>query len=173
MCIKILKVFISVIFVITFAVNVFAQSANNGNVLTAGISIIENVPQVFYGSWKVSSTLIDTNSPTTFKKENLDLWNLSRNGNVINLSNPFSGASASITLSYAKQNTVRFTKKSNYDGKILTDTVELHIEENKFSGVNTILLETLSDVDNSVIKSAKATYKLEGEKLSGRSLNGI
>jgi len=46
----------------------------------------------------------------------------------------------------------------------------LSLDGEKFSGVNTIILETLSDVDNSVIKTAKAIYNLSGEKIAGESI---
>lgn len=169
---KILKLSILIMFVLILSLNVEAGEAYNNSVLKSGISLTEQVPSVFFGTWRVESTLIDTNSPANFKKENLDIWNLSKEGDVINLRNPFSGASASITLTYAGSDAVRFTKKSNYEGKVLTDTVELYIDGDKFSGVNTILLETLSNVDNSIIKSAKATYTLKGEKIAGMSILG-
>ncbi len=142
----------------------------SSNVFKAGVSIVEQIPPAFFGTWRVASTLTDTDSPTTFKKSNIDIWNLSKEGDVVKLSNPFSGAIASITLNYARQDAIKFSKKHNYDGKVLTDTVELNLNEKSFSGVNTIILETLSDINNSVIKTEKATYTLKGEKIAGESI---
>ena len=142
----------------------------SSDIFKVGISIEEQIPKAFFGTWRVVSSLTESNSPKTFKANNIDIWNLSKEGNVVNLSNPFSGANASITLTYAGQDAIRFTKKNNYDGRILTDTVELKLDNNKFSGVNTILLETLSDIDNSVIKSETATYTLKGEKIAGEAI---
>lgn len=136
------------------------------NVFQVGVSMIEHVPQNFFGTWRVKSVLLETDSPANFKKKNLDIWNLSRSGDVINLRNPFSGAEASVTLSYAGHNEVCFTKTSNYEGKRLTDTVKIVIDGSTFSGENRILLETLSNVDNSVIKTAEAVYSLSGEKIA-------
>lgn len=168
MYVKILKTFILTCCIAIFSLN--CALSDEHSMLKTGISINGQVPSAFFGTWRVASFLIDTNSPSNFKKNNLDIWNLSKENDVIYLRNPFSGANASITLSYAKNNSIRFIKQSNYEGKILTDTVELYIDGDSFSGVNTILLETLSDVDNSVIKSAKATYTLKGEKIAGRSI---
>ena len=145
----------------------FALCGTVNDAFKAGISITEQIPKALFGTWRVESEIIDTDSPENFKKNNVDIWNLSKDSNVIKLSNPFSGATASITVDYACNNALRFTKQSNYDGKRLTDTVELYLDKETFSGVNTITLETLSDVDNSVIKTAKATYKLKGEKIAG------
>ena len=167
---KILKLFILPLFVIILSVNFGNCDGYNGEVLKAGISLQEQLPNSFYGTWRVKSVLTETNSPANFRKENTDIWNLSKSGSVINLSNPFTGASASITLSYVGDDAIRFTKKGNYDGKILTDTVEIKLTGDKFSGTNTLVLETLSDVDNSVIKTAKAVYSLKGEKIAGTSI---
>ena len=170
MLIRISKIFILALFILVFSLNAVRCETYNGNVLQAGISLQEKLPAAFFGTWRVKSLLVDTDSPKNFKKENVDIWNLSKEGNVINLSNPFSGASASITLSYVGNDAIKFTKKGNYDGKILTDTVELYLSEDKFSGINTLVLETLSDVDNSVIKTVSAKYKLNGEKIAGTSI---
>ena len=168
-----MKKFFQLIIIFTFIVFAqgnFAVCETVAPILKAGVSISEQVPKALFGTWRVSSEIINTDSPGNFKKNNVDIWNLSKDANVIKLSNPFSGATASITVSYACNNAIRFTKKSNYDGKVLTDTVELYLDKETFSGVNTIILETLSDVDNSVIKTAKATYKLIGEKIAGEHI---
>lgn len=135
-------------------------------VFTAGISVIDQIPQNFFGTWRVKSVLISTDSPANFRKKNIDIWNLLRSGDVLILRNPFSGAEASVTLSYAENNSVCFTKTSNYEGKRLTDTVKIDIDGNTFSGENRILLETLSNVDNSVVKASEAIYTLRGEKIA-------
>ena len=165
-----MKKFFQILLIVTmfcFTGSSFALSETADNVFKAGVSISEQVPKALFGTWRVASEMIDTDSPGNFKKNNVDIWNLSKDSNVIKLSNPFSGATASITVSYACNNAIRFTKKSKYDGKMLTDTVELYLDKETFSGINTIVLETLSDVDNSVIKTAKATYTLKGEKIAG------
>ena len=136
------------------------------NVFQVGVSYLEHVPSNFFGTWRVKSVLLETNSPSNFKQKNLDIWNILKDGNVINIRNPFSGAQASVILNYADSNSINFTKTSNYEGKRLTDSVKITIDGDSFSGENIILLETLSNVDNSVIKTAKATYRLNGEKIA-------
>ena len=167
---KILKILISAIFILGFSLNANCSEQYNSNVLKTGISLSERVPTAFFGTWRVKSTLIETDSPANFKKENVDIWNLSKQGSVINLENPFSGASASITLDYAGTDAIRFSRKGNYDSRILTDTVELHLDKDKFTGINTLTLETLSDIDNSVIKRVSAKYSLKGEKIAGTNI---
>ena len=164
---KFLKTFISILFAGILSLNINSVLANNNDMLKTGISVTEQLPNDFFGTWRVVSHIIETDNPSIFKKKNIDIWNLSRSGDVVKLSNPFSGAQASVNVDFTGDGAIRFTKQSNIDKKILTDTVELYIVKDKFSGVNTIQLDILSDIDNTVIKSTKATYTLTGEKISG------
>lgn len=125
------------------------------------------VPKSFYGLWRVKSKIIDTDSPITFKEKGLDMWNISRVGDVIKLSNPFSGASAEVNVDRADENRVVFTKTGKYDNKILKDTVSITIKGDNFTGVDNLELETISDVDGRVMKTEKAQYAVVGEKVAG------
>jgi hypothetical protein len=73
-------------------------------------------------------------------------------------------------VSYVGDNVIKFTKAGNYEGYRLTDTVEIKLGGNRFSGINKLTLETLSDVDGHVVKTDKATYNLQGERISGESI---
>ena len=137
--------------------------------LKAGVSV-NDVPKALFGSWRVNAKLDDTNSYGTFKPNSVDFWTLSRVGDKITLTNPFTGASASIRVNYVDGSTIRFTKQGDYDNKILTDTVEIKLDGERFTGINTIKLETLSDIDKSIIKTETAKYSLAGEKISGMSI---
>lgn len=138
-------------------------------VLKAGVSI-DKVPKEFYGTWRVSSTLISTNAQGLFKEKNIDLWNLSRAGDVITLDNPFSGAHANIMVSDVNERSIKFKKVGDYDSKKLTDTVQLVLSKDSFKGTNNLKLDTISDVDGTVIKTEWAVYNLTGEKISGETI---
>ena len=138
--------------------------------LNAGISISEQIPPALMGVWRVVSKLKTTDSPSTFKKSGVDIWNLSKTGDVINLSNPFTGAEASVNVEFVKNNTVRFTKEGNYDNQKLVDTVEMTLSGNKFGGVNYLSLKKYSASDNSVLSEKTASYTLHGDKISGTSI---
>ena len=141
--------------------------------LKAGISTVDSIPNSFYGSWRVVAKLDKQSGSAYFKPQAVDFWNLSRTGNVIYLENPFSGANATVKLDYVDGNLIRFTKTGDYDeNKKLTDTVDLKLNGDKFTGVNYITLETFSIRDNSLIKKDTAIYLLAGEKISGTSITG-
>ena len=137
--------------------------------LSAGVSVNE-VPKAFYGSWRVTAKLDDTNSYKTFKPQSVDMWNLSRVGDVIILDNPFTGAKAEINLRAVEGNLVVFTKKAPYDNKVLTDTVSIRLDGGKFSGINTLSLEQFSLIDNHLMKTETARYIIKGEKVAGESV---
>ena len=143
--------------------------SQDGYKLSAGISIDE-VPKALYGSWRVVAKLSETDNYATFKPQSVDMWTLSRVGNQITLSNPFSGANATISLQTVEGNLVVFSKKSPYGDKMLTDTISLRLNDNTFSGINTLLLESFSHVDKHSLSKERATYLIKGEKISGDSV---
>jgi len=138
--------------------------------IKAGVSMVSKVPNSFYGTWRVSSVRVSTNSEETFKDKTVDLWNLSRSGNVITLENPFSGARSSIVVDEVSGKLIKFKKNGIYDGKKATDIVQLQLGGDSFSGTNILILNTISETDQHVVKSERATYRLTGEKISGASL---
>ena len=140
-------------------------NAEETKLLTATIT---KVPQSFFGTWRVSSKRIDTDSPSIFKENSLDIWNLSRTFDVITLSNPFSGAKAEIILDRVDSDYIVFTKRAKNGKKILTDTVELKLEGDSFIGTDTLKLETY--YEDKVVKTQSAQYYLNGEKIAGGSI---
>lgn len=161
--------FFRIIFVIAmfFAFPSFVI-AEDVQTLSAGISLNEQIPVDLMGTWRVASVLKETDSPTNFKKMGVDIWNLSKIGNVITLSNPFTGATASIEVTYVKNNNIKFSKRGTYDRQNLEDIVELTLTGDKFLGINRLKLETVEN--GTIMKSKSAIYVLRGEKISGSSV---
>lgn len=155
-----------VIFLLFVGISVCAET------LKAGVSI-DKVPQSFYGSWRVNAKVSKQSGSINFKPQAVDFWNLSRTGDVIKLSNPFTGAEASVKVDYVEGNLIRFTKTGRYDtNKILTDTVDLKLSGDTFTGINSLVLETYSQIDGTLVKTDTAIYVLNGEKISGESITG-
>ncbi len=121
------------------------------------------------GHGEFHQNLLETDSPFIFKEKNIDLWNLSRLGDVITLSNPFNGAKADITVDSVSEGRIVFTKTSKYGSKILTDTVNIKLSGDKFEGTDIIKLETYSDVNGKIMKTETAKYSIKGEKIAGNA----
>lgn len=137
--------------------------------LSAGVSVNE-VPKTLYGSWRVIAKLEDSNSYSTFKPQSADMWTLSRTGDIITLTNPFTGAKSDITVRTVEGNLVVFSKKAPYDNKMLTDTVSIRINKNNFEGINTLTLESFSLTDGHLLKTENARYLIKGEKIAGENI---
>ena len=144
------------------------SSMANAETLKAQISLVENVPSGLFGTWRVAAVLAKTDSPETFRQKSADLWNLSRKGNVMNLNNPFTGASANVAVEFVEGNVVKFTKEGGTEAQKLTDYVELRLNGDKFTGVNRLTLKTVSN--GQVVNVQRAEYALVGEKISGMSV---
>lgn len=144
------------------------SSMANAETLKAQISLVENVPSGLFGTWRVAAVLAKTDSPETFRQKSADLWNLSRNGNVMNLNNPFTGASANVAVEFVEGNVVKFAKEGGTEAQKLTDYVELRLNGDKFTGVNRLTLKTVSN--GQVVNVQRAEYALVGEKISGMSV---
>ena len=162
---KFFKIIFIIAMVVAFPSFAIAEQVQT---LSAGISLNEQIPVDLMGTWRVASVLKETDSPANFKKMGIDIWNLSKTGNVITLSNPFTGATASIEVTYVKNNNIKFSKRGTYDRQNLEDTVELTLIGDKFQGTNYLKLDTVEN--ETTMKSKSATYVLRGEKISGSSV---
>lgn len=158
-----MKKFIIIIICLLFSITTVCAYT-----IQAGVSV-DKVPKTLFGSWQVEAQLVETNSAGTFKPKSTDLWNLSRYGNVLNLENPFTGAKASVDIKSTEGNLVVFTKTSDWDNRVLKDIVSIRIENNTFTGINDVILETTSLYDGHILKKETARYKIVGKKLSGMS----
>lgn len=145
------------IFLLLFGVSCAGETVLQGSVTM--------VPNSFYGTWRVSSNLTDTDSVQIFKKSGIDLWNLSRNDDVIILKNPFNGAKAEIKIDRVEDNNVIFMKTGKYGNKALTDIVEISINQDSFQGTDKLRLDTY--VDGKIMKTETAKYSIKGERIAG------
>ena len=159
--------YISVLIIVFLAACIMCR-ADETKILSAGVSVNE-VPKALFGSWRITAKLEDSNSYRTFKPQSADFWTLTRVGDKLTLENPFTGATAEVSIRAVEGNLVVFSKKSPYDNKLLTDTVSIRIDKNNFEGINTLVLETLSNVDGHVIKTENARYLIKGEKVAGEN----
>ena len=161
-----------ILFVIILLASSITVSAQDNYVLKAGISMINAVPKQFFGTWSVQSTQISTNSPKTFSKTSLDLWNLRRSGNVIELRNPVTAAVAEIYLEDVTDSEITFTHYEKEGYTNVKDTVRIKLNGNTFTGVNELTLTTVRyDEYRKKYEDIKtAVYELKGSKVSETGL---
>ena len=162
------------LFIVTFALLSFSgiSPVCTGEETETLQGYVQKVPPEFFGTWRVCAKRIETDSPARFREKTVDLWNIIEGSDVIKLNNPFTGASAQLNITHSDGTVIEFSKKGKYDNQILTDTVKITIVGDNFTGTDTLKLDTLSEIDGSVIKSSAAVYRLTGEKIAGQSIIG-
>ena len=126
----------------------------------------ENFPDELFGSWRIIAKLDKTNNYRIFKPQSTDIWNISRVGENVILENYYTGAKAKISLKTVEGSLIVFSKINPFDNKIFTDTVRIRLDKNHFTGVNTVVLETFSLIDNHLLKTETARYHIKGEKIN-------
>ncbi len=168
---KIMKKII-ILFLILLLVSSITVSAQDNLVLKAGISKINAVPKQFFGTWSVQSTQISTNSPKTFAKTSVDLWNLRRSGNVIELRNPVTAAVAEIYLEDVTDSEITFTHYEKEGSTNIKDTVRLTLNGDSFIGKNELTIKTIryDEYRRKYEEVKTAVYEIQGKKVLGTGL---
>ena len=93
------------------------------------------------------------------------LFRTSRTNDVITLTNPISGASASISVDEVKNNTVKFSRRKIDKNEITTEIPILNIKGENFTGTDKIVIEKYKYGEQ--IKTEITEYKVVGKKISG------
>lgn len=86
------------------------QAAPQSNREPIKLSVTESyvLPPEMYGQWSVVATLVKTNLPGRYQQRVYDIWQLQEAGNQVSLSNPNTGAYATITVDQVQGNTATF-----------------------------------------------------------------
>ena len=139
--------------------------------LKTGISLSDQVPKGFFGHWEVLSVMNTSNNPNIFNETSKDFWNLSKIGDVITLSNPISGAEASVTIEEVNGNEITFTHVIEGKNAKMIETPTLKLEGENFSGTDKIVLERYKY--GKKISQDVVIYKITAKKISGSSALSI
>lgn len=139
--------------------------------LQAGVSMSDMVPKGFFGSWEIKSVMTYSNNKKIFNEVSTDYWNLSKTDDVITLSNPMSGAEASVTVEDVKGNQIKFTHVTKSRNAKMTETPTLTLNGENFSGTDKIVIEKYKYGEK--ISTDVVIYKITAQKLSGNSAKAI
>ncbi len=135
--------------------------------LQAGVSMSDRVPQGFFGTWKIKSTIRESSNSKMFNNITTDFWNLSKVGDVITLTNPISGAEASLTIEDVKNNQIKFTHISENKNAKMTETPTLTLNGENFYGTDRIVIEKFKNGEK--ISEDYVIYDIKAQKISGTS----
>ena len=160
-----------VIFLIFVSV-ILSSSFCMAMTITGGISATDRVPIGFFGSWKVMAVRVQTTNQNMFAPYSVEIRNLSKQNDVITLTNPISGATASITIKDATTDTFVFQRVTGEDGnETVTETAKLTLTGESFTGFDTMVVRYYKN--GAITKTENVEYKLKAYKISGKAINDI
>ncbi len=143
----------------------------NAQVIEGSIAMSDKVPSGFFGDWKVVSVCTKSTKKELINSKSFDIWTLSRQGDIITLKNPLSGARADINVNEVKGKTVKFEKKSQFPDEESIETPILTLQGDNFTGVDKIIIKTIQN--GKLIKEDYVEYEVRGTKISGSGISGI
>lgn len=139
--------------------------------LTGGISTSDKVPSGFFGTWKVVAVRTNTTNTEMFAPSSVEIWNLSKQNDVITLTNPISGASASITVKDATSDTFTFQRVTGDSAESVTETAKLILNGTNFTGSDTMVVRTRKK--GMPERTENVRYTLKAYKVSGSDIRSI
>ncbi|MCD7779978.1 MAG: hypothetical protein LUH05_04825 [Candidatus Gastranaerophilales bacterium] len=160
---KILFILVSLVYI--------CISPSIAQVIEGNIAMTDKVPEEFFGDWKVVSVCTKSTNREYFDSTSMDLWTLRRQGDLITLMNPLSGARADITVNDVKGKTVKFEKRTSFPDEESIETPILTLQGDNFTGVDKISIKTFKD--GKLIKEDYVEYQVRGTKISGSPISGI
>ena len=150
---------------------IFLPDLSHGMTITGGVSMTDRVPDGFFGNWKVMAVRSETSNFDLFAPYSVEIWNLTKQNDVITLTNPVSGASASITVKDATTDTFTFQRTTRDKNETVIETAKLILQGENFIGCDT--MEVRYYRDGNLVKTEKVAYKLKAYKISGNSVSDI
>ena len=151
--------------IMIFSVFIIGMPVVAETVIRGGVELSDRVPKGFFGTWKVTSVQTYTNNPMLFTERSTDYWNLSKEDDVITLSNPVSGAIASVTVKEVKNNQITFTRRKTESNENVTETPTLTLNGENFSGTDRIVIEKYKYGE--LISTDIVEYRIDAVKVSG------
>jgi len=140
-------------------------------VLSGSITKSKELPQEYYGTWSVSSVVLETNDPGTYRGKGSDIWTFQKDKDVITLSNPSTGASASINVDEVKGLAATFTRVSNTGKDKEYEQVKIAVYGDYFYGSDTIKIEHYKK--GKYLYTSIVKYDVTGKKISGPTMKKI
>ena len=139
--------------------------------LEGGVSLSDKVPKELFGAWKINAVCTRSTNRDYFDSVSVDVWIFSKIEDRILLTNPMSGATASIGVNEVNGNKVRFEKTTDLPDELSVETPILTINGDSFEGVDRIYIKTTRN--GAPVKEDFIEYKVKGTKMSGVSLGEI
>lgn len=137
---------------------------SNG-MLSGSIVKSNELPQELYGTWSVTSVVIESNQSDYFRGKVSDIWTLQKNQKKITLTNPSTGATASITVDEVQGKTATFTRTADNGKEKEYEQVKITVDKDRFWGSDTIKIDYFNNKGKYLFTSV-VKYDVSGKKIS-------
>lgn len=122
-----------------------------------------------YGYWSVTGTLLESNAPTAFKKVMHNIWVLEQVNDVVVISNPLSGASASLNVEKVEGQTATFHHTVvSKTGRVFFEMPTVTVDGDLLYGVTVNEFRYLNN--GKVGQPYYAKYRLEARRIGGEKI---
>jgi hypothetical protein len=159
------------LYIIIILFTITCANLANATTISGGISATEQVPKGFFGTWKVVALRTNTSNSNMFAPNSIEIWNLSKSNDVITLTNPISGATASISVKEATSDTFTFQRVTGDKNETVTETAKLILNGPSFKGSDTMVVRTYKN--GTLIKTENVVYSIQAFKLTGSDIRNI
>lgn len=140
-----------------------------------GSAILDEIPKGFFGTWHVTSKMVESTNDSMFNPISVDIWNLSGYGNVLILENALTGAKSSIQTTPVDKGVegkvLKFSRiKQEVSGNkkiVHKESPEFVLYGNIFKGYDIFIVEKYEN--GKLISKDVVKYKVIGQKISGES----
>jgi hypothetical protein len=135
-------------------------------VFQLGVSTTQYLPPPMYGTWQVKATLISSNYPQFFPPTSEDIWTLAQDGQTVTLTNPSTGAFATIDVTEVKGNLARFSHRVTMGrNRQFEENPSVTVMDDRLFGQtrNRLLVSRKGQVAQTYV----AEYRLEATRIGG------
>ncbi|MBX2861136.1 MAG: hypothetical protein KTR14_07870 [Vampirovibrio sp.] len=132
-----------------------------------GIATTQYLPQEMYGQWSMTATLEETTAPRMFSPIIHDIWVLARDGDAVTVTNPKTGASATVHVDEVHNNTATFHRRfvPPKGRRVFQEQPTVTVDTDHLYGRTLLKFSRIRR--NGTKKTYFARYHLEGERIGG------
>jgi hypothetical protein len=134
--------------------------------ISVTVSKAQYLPPAMYGQWSVTGDMVESNSPEQFSPKLSDIWILEREGDQVVISNPATGASATISVDKVEGDTATFHRMGQEDRRqVLEEIPTITVRNDVMTGV---MLNRVLKIKNGVlVPVAYVKYQLAARRIGG------
>lgn len=124
------------------------------------------LPPEMYGDWSVTATLLDANALGMFSPVVHEIWRLEEGSGAVTLSNPNTGASATVSVDKVEGNKASFHRVQYGEDmrQRVAESPTLVVMKNRLDGITVNQMDFLKN--GKVVRSYVGRYQIQAERIA-------